>query len=80
MAKALFGHVGRSSDLHLVSELRRLRDRVRMLEGEVARLRAANHALAESLSVDDEMLSLAGLDSVPAPVSESMDDREPALT
>jgi uncharacterized small protein (DUF1192 family) len=37
MAKALFGHVG-GSDLRLVDEVRRLRNRVRALEAELARV------------------------------------------
>ena len=37
MAKALFGHVGIGPDVRVLSEMRRLRDRVRELEGELAR-------------------------------------------
>jgi hypothetical protein len=66
MAKALLGHVGHDLDLRMVSELRRMRDRVRELEGEVARLQAANTALSSGLLVDDDMLTL----SVPDRVSE----------
>ncbi|HEX4655474.1 MAG TPA: hypothetical protein VH274_07020 [Mycobacteriales bacterium] len=54
-----------------MSEMRRLRDRVRDLEHEVARLEAANAALANGLPVDDEMLSLSVPDIV---------EQEPALT
>jgi hypothetical protein len=57
----------------MVSELRRLRDRVRELEGDVARLQAANGALSSGLTVDDDMLTL----SVPDRVAPQ---REPALT
>jgi hypothetical protein len=57
----------------MVSELRRLRDRVRELEGDVARLQAANAALSSGLMLDDDMLTL----SVPDGVSSQ---REPALT
>jgi hypothetical protein len=71
MAKALFGHVGVGPDVRVMSEMRRLRERVRDLEHEVARLEAANAALANGLSVDGEMLSL----SVP-----DMVEQEPALT
>jgi hypothetical protein len=71
MAKALFGHVGVGPDVRLMSEMRRLRDRVRDLEHEVARLEAANAALANGLPVDDEMLSLSVPDIV---------EQEPALT
>jgi hypothetical protein len=55
-----------------MSEMRRLRDRVRELEGEVARLEAVNAALASGLSVDDDMLSLS--------VPDSMPQQEPAYT
>jgi hypothetical protein len=67
MAKALLGHVGHDLDLRMVSELRRMRDRVRELEGEVARLRAANTALASGLLVDDDMLTLSVPDRVGEP-------------
>jgi hypothetical protein len=72
MAKALFGHVGLGPDVRVISEMRRLRDRVRDLEHEVARLEAANAALRNGLQVDDDMLTL----SVPDTVSEQV---EPAL-
>jgi hypothetical protein len=72
MAKALFGHVGVGPDVRVMSEMRRLRDRVRDLEHEVARLEAANAALNNGLLVDDDMLSL----SVPDTIAE----QEPALT
>jgi hypothetical protein len=57
----------------MVSELRRLRDRVRELEGDIARLQAANAALSSGLMLDDDLLTL----SVPDSVSSQ---REPALT
>jgi predicted DNA repair protein MutK len=57
----------------MVSELRRLRDRVRELEGDVARLHAANAALSSGLMLDDDMLTLSVPDGVSA-------EREPALT
>lgn len=66
MAKALFGHVGGTSDLRLVVENRRLVERVRELEAEVARLRRVNTELADTMAVDDELLL--------------MSDAEPALT
>jgi hypothetical protein len=75
MAKALFGHVGVSPEVRVLSELRRLRDRCRNLEGEVARLEAANAALRQGLAVDDDMLTL----SVPDGVSEHVDQPEPAM-
>lgn len=71
MAKALFGHVGAGPDVRVMSEVRRLRDRVRDLEHEVARLEAANAALAQGLPVDGDMLSLSVPDIV---------EQEPALT
>ena len=71
MAKALFGHVGVGPDVRVMSEMRRLRERVRDLEHEVARLEAANAALAAGLPVDGEMLSLSVPDIV---------EQEPALT
>ena len=40
MAKALLGHVGRTADLRLVSELRRLQLRVKELEAELAEVHA----------------------------------------
>jgi hypothetical protein len=72
MAKALFGHVGLGPDVRVTTEMRRLRERVRDLEHEVARLEAANAALRNGLNVDDDMLTL----SVPDGVSEQV---EPAL-
>jgi hypothetical protein len=72
MAKALLGHVGNELDVRVVSELRRLRDRVRDLEHEVARLRAANLELSGGLTLDDDMLTLS--------VHERVSEREPALT
>jgi hypothetical protein len=71
MAKALFGHVGNGLDVRMASELRRTRDRVRDLESEVARLKAANDALSSKLM--DNMLTL----EVPEHVGAQ---REPALT
>jgi hypothetical protein len=71
MAKALFGHVGVGPDVRVMSEMHRLRERVRDLEHEVARLESANAALAAGLPVDDEMLSLSVPDIV---------EQEPALT
>jgi hypothetical protein len=57
----------------MVSELRRLRDRVRELEGDVARLQAANAALSSGLMLDDDLLTLSVPDGISA-------EREPALT
>src|SRR3954451_5311486 len=64
MAKALFGHVGVGPDVRVLAEMRRLSDRVRELEHEVARLEAANAALRHGLHVDDDMLSLSVPDSI----------------
>jgi hypothetical protein len=72
MAKALYGHVGQDLDLRMVSELRRMRDRVRQLEIEVARLETANKELSGHLTLDDDMLTLT--------VAEQATSREPALT
>jgi len=44
MAKALFGHVG-GPDPRMVSEMRRLQQRVRDLEAELARLQEENDTL-----------------------------------
>jgi uncharacterized small protein (DUF1192 family) len=62
MAKALLGHVG-SPDIRLLSEVRRLQDRVRELESEVLRLHAENDALAASVSHTD----LISLEAVKEP-------------
>ncbi|GGM94016.1 hypothetical protein GCM10010106_48140 [Thermopolyspora flexuosa] len=64
MAKALFGHVG-GPDPRMVSEMRRLQQRVRDLEAELIRLQAQNDALAAQ-SRDESLTRLQ--------------DREPALT
>jgi hypothetical protein len=64
MSKALFGHVG-GPDPRMVSEMRRLQQRVRDLEAELARLQDENDTLASGLAHDEDMLIL---------------DREPALT
>jgi hypothetical protein len=45
MAKALLGHVG-GPDPRMLSDLRRLRQRVRELEAELARMQEANEGLA----------------------------------
>ena len=58
MAKALFGHVGAGTDLRLADEVRRLRARVTELEAELTRVRAANDALAASLTVEDDLSTL----------------------
>jgi hypothetical protein len=64
MSKALFGHVG-GPDPRMVSEMRRLQQRVRDLEAELVRLQEENDALAAGVTHDEALLAL---------------DREPALT
>ncbi|GII55692.1 hypothetical protein Pth03_40810 [Planotetraspora thailandica] len=64
MAKALLGHVG-GPDPRMVSEMRRLQQRIRDLEAELNRLQAQNDALAAQTR-DETLVRLQ--------------DREPALT
>jgi hypothetical protein len=54
MAKALFGHVG-GPDPRMISEMRRLQQRVRDLEAELTRLQEQNDTLAE-VSQDDMLV------------------------
>ena len=61
MAKALLGHLG-GPDPRMLSEMRRLQQRVRDLENECLRLQAANDALSAQPAGDD-LLTL----SVPEP-------------
>ena len=49
MAKALLGHVG-GPDPRMISEMRRLQQRVRDLEAELMRLQGENDALAARAS------------------------------
>ncbi len=56
MAKALFGHVG-GLDPRVVSEMRRLQQRVHELESEVVRLRAENDALGSGVT-DAQFMAL----------------------
>jgi hypothetical protein len=63
MSKALYGYVG-GPDPRMISEMRRLQQRVRDLEAELARLQEENDALAAEVH-DEDVLVL---------------DREPALT
>ncbi len=62
MAKALFGHVG-GPDPRMVSEMRRLQQRVRDLEAELVRLQEQNDALTLEVGHEDMLVR----------------DREPAL-
>ena len=57
MAKALFGHVG-GADPRMISEMRRLQQRVRDLEAELVRLQEENDALAAEVSHDEDVLVL----------------------
>lgn len=56
MAKALFGHVG-GLDPRVVSEMRRLQQRVHDLESEVVRLRAENATLGSDVT-DAQLMAL----------------------
>jgi cell division septum initiation protein DivIVA len=56
MAKALFGHVGNTLDMRLVTDNRRLVQRISELEAEVARLREINAELAAAVEVSDDLL------------------------
>ena len=51
MAKALLGHVG-GPDPRMVSEMRRLQQRVRDLEAELVRLQDENEVLVASVGHD----------------------------
>ena len=51
MAKALYGHVG-GPDPRMVSEMRRLQQRVRDLEAELARLQDENDVLVANVGQD----------------------------
>ena len=62
MAKALFGHVG-GPDPRIVSEMRRLQQRVRDLEAELVRLQEENDSLSVEAARTDMLVA----------------DREPAL-
>jgi cell division septum initiation protein DivIVA len=64
MAKAILGHVG-GPDPRMLSEMRRLQQRVHDLEAELARLQEANDVL--SAGVGHELIVAAR-------------EREPALT
>jgi len=55
MAKALFGHVG-GPDPRIVSEMRRLQQRVRDLEAELVRLQEANDALLVAAGHEDMLV------------------------
>ncbi|MFI5534287.1 hypothetical protein ACIA8O_37705 [Kitasatospora sp. NPDC051853] len=67
MAKALLGYVG-GPDPRMLSEMRRLQQRVQDLESELNRMQAENDALT---AVVDEHSLLSSIE---------LDQREPALT
>ncbi|GAB2743655.1 MULTISPECIES: hypothetical protein [Kitasatospora] len=67
MAKALLGYVG-GPDPRMLSEMRRLQQRVQDLEAELVRMQAENDAL---VAVADEHSLLDSID---------LGQREPALT
>jgi len=56
MAKALFGHVG-GPDPRIVSEMRRLQQRVRDLEAELVRLQQANDSLPVEVAHEDMLVA-----------------------
>ena len=55
MAKALFGHVG-GPDPRIVSEMRRLQQRVRDLEAELVRLQEENNSLSVEAAHEDMLV------------------------
>lgn len=65
MAKALLGHVG-GPDPRLVTEVRRLRQRVHDLEAEVLRLQEENDSLAETVDTGDVLTEVGEPEPVPA--------------
>ena len=65
MAKALLGHVG-GPDPRIVSEMRRLQQRVRDLEAELVRLQDVNDTLAAEAGPEELLVADR--------------EREPALT
>ncbi|MEU3351446.1 hypothetical protein [Streptomyces sp. NPDC037389] len=69
MAKALLGYVG-GSDPRVLSEMRRLQQRVQDLESELIRMQAENDALTAAAHRGDSLL-----DSIDIDVSKA----EPAL-
>jgi hypothetical protein len=55
MAKALFGHVG-GPDPRMISEMRRLQQRVRDLEAELVRLQEGSDALTAGVDQEDVLV------------------------
>ncbi|GGO48088.1 hypothetical protein H181DRAFT_03059 [Streptomyces sp. WMMB 714] len=70
MAKALLGYVG-GSDPRVLSEMRRLQQRVQDLESELVRMQAENDALSAAARHQDSMLESIDID---------VHQAEPALT
>ncbi|OEV13074.1 hypothetical protein K378_03571 [Streptomyces sp. Amel2xB2] len=70
MAKALLGYVG-GSDPRVLSEMRRLQQRVQDLESELVRMQAENDALSAAARHQDTMLEGIDID---------VHQAEPALT
>lgn len=64
MAKALLGYVG-GSDPRVLSEMRRLQQRVQDLESELIRMQAENDALSAAAHRGDSLL-----DSIDVPQAE----------
>jgi hypothetical protein len=56
MAKALLGHVG-GPDPRIISEMRRLQQRVRDLEAELVRLQEQNDALTVEAGHEDVLVA-----------------------
>lgn len=67
MAKALIGYLG-GPDPRMLSEMRRLQQRVRDLENECLRLQAVNDALSDDadMAAHDELLTLSVAEAEPA--------------
>ncbi|MGH8891253.1 MAG: hypothetical protein ACRDV3_16015 [Acidothermaceae bacterium] len=65
MAKALVGYLG-GPDPRMLSEMRRLQERVRDLENECLRLQAANDALSADAADRDELMTLSVPEAEPA--------------
>lgn len=61
MAKALLGYVG-GSDPRLMSEMRRLQQRVQDLESELVRMQAENDALSAATHHGDSLLDSIDID------------------
>jgi hypothetical protein len=76
LAKALLGYVG-GSDLRLIEETRRLRQRVADLEAQLMRLQAENDSLCAAIH-EGQMLMLA--DTEGQYQDEYQDEYQPALT